>query len=44
MMITDLQNLREERNQELETLRDGVRAVTSRFNADYWLERDDDGK
>jgi hypothetical protein len=24
-------------------LRDGVRAVVSRFGDDYWLERDDDG-
>jgi acyl-CoA dehydrogenase len=44
MTATDLQTLREERKQELETLRDGVRAVTSRFDAEYWLQRDEDGK
>lgn len=42
--MTPLQTLREERQAELDTIREGVRAVTSRFDADYWLERDDDGK
>lgn len=28
---------------ELEAIRDGVRAVSARFDADYWLERDNDG-
>ncbi|HYP57508.1 MAG TPA: acyl-CoA dehydrogenase family protein, partial [Beijerinckia sp.] len=30
-------------NEDLRALRDGVRAVVSRFSDDYWLERDEDG-
>jgi len=29
--------------EDLATIREGVRAVCSRFGDDYWLERDDDG-
>ncbi|WP_074837433.1 acyl-CoA dehydrogenase family protein [Marinovum algicola] len=28
----------------LDSIRDGVRGVVSKFDPDYWLERDDDGK
>ena len=31
------------REEELDAIRTGVRAVTSRFDDDYWLERDNDG-
>ncbi|WP_417722506.1 acyl-CoA dehydrogenase family protein [Salipiger sp.] len=34
----------EEREEMLASIRDGVRGVVSRFDADYWLDRDDDGK
>ena len=30
-------------NEDLRALREGVRAVVSRFGDDYWLERDEDG-
>lgn len=33
----------DEREEHLNAIRDGVRAVVRRFDADYWLERDDDG-
>ena len=29
---------------ERNAIREGVRAVVRRFDDDYWLERDDDGK
>ena len=41
--MSDFNTLREERQGELETIREGVRSVASRFDADYWLARDDDG-
>ncbi|SEJ83396.1 Acyl-CoA dehydrogenase fadE12 [Marinovum algicola] len=34
----------EERDEMLDSIRDGVRGVVSKFDPDYWLERDDDGK
>ncbi|MCB1476237.1 MAG: acyl-CoA/acyl-ACP dehydrogenase [Rhodobiaceae bacterium] len=34
----------EEYEENLNTVREGVRQVASRFDADYWLKRDDDGK
>ncbi|MFT4096429.1 MAG: acyl-CoA dehydrogenase family protein [Rhodoblastus sp.] len=30
--------------EERQTIRDGVRAVVTKFGDDYWLERDEDGK
>lgn len=33
----------DEREDHLNAIREGVRAVVRRFDADYWLERDDDG-
>lgn len=33
----------EERQETLNAIREGVRGVVNRFDADYWLERDDDG-
>ena len=39
-----LQALLDERDETRAAIREGVRAVASRFDADYWLERDDDGK
>lgn len=34
----------EERDEMLDSIREGVRGVVSKFDPDYWLERDDDGK
>ena len=31
-------------SEEQNAIRDAVRAVASRFDADYWLDRDDDGE
>lgn len=42
--MSDLKRLRAERQAELDSIRAGVRAVVTRFNDDYWLARDDDGK
>ena len=42
--MTKLDMLRDERQDELDTIREGVRAVASRFDADYWLDRDEDGR
>ncbi|MEQ8367225.1 MAG: acyl-CoA dehydrogenase family protein [Roseicyclus sp.] len=39
----DLQALIEERDETYAAIREGVRAVVSRFDDDYWLSRDDDG-
>lgn len=33
----------DEREEHLNAIREGVRAVVRRFDADYWLERDEDG-
>ena len=30
--------------EEQQAIRDGVRAVVTKFGDDYWLERDEDGK
>jgi acyl-CoA dehydrogenase len=35
---------REEIEETRRAIREGVRAVVSKFNAEYWLERDEDGK
>ncbi|GAC1582864.1 MAG: acyl-CoA dehydrogenase family protein [Sphingomicrobium sp.] len=43
-MMSDFNSMRDERQGDLDTIREGVRAVASRFDADYWLARDDDGK
>ena len=42
--MSDFKTMRDERQADLDTIREGVRAVASRFDADYWLQRDDDGK
>lgn len=34
----------EEREEMLDSIRDGVRGVVRKFDADYWLERDEDGR
>jgi acyl-CoA dehydrogenase len=34
----------QDRSEELDALREGVRAVVKRFDDDYWLARDDDGE
>lgn len=40
----DLNALLEEREETRAAIRDGVRAVVSKFDDDYWYDRDDDGK
>ena len=42
--MSQLDDLRAERQTELDAIREGVRAVVSRFDDEYWLERDEDGK
>lgn len=34
----------EERQDTINSIRDGVRSVVRKFDADYWLERDEDGR
>jgi acyl-CoA dehydrogenase len=42
--MSDLQDLLDERDETREAIREGVRAVVTRFNDDYWYDRDEDGR
>ena len=41
--MSTLQELLDERDETRAAIREGVRAVVSRFDADYWYDRDQDG-
>lgn len=42
--MSKLAELQAAREQELDDIRAGVRAIATRFDDDYWLARDDDGE